>query len=490
MGALMRAFDWDSSTLGRPENWPPSLRVTVRLVLNTRHPMFIWWGPDLIQFYNDAYRQTMGPERHPSALGGRGRECWAEIWHIIGPQIEYVMAGKGSTWDEDRLVPVTRHGHLENVWWTYSYGPIDVDGGVGGVLVICNDVTLQHLANEALKNQTRYLERLFEQAPGFMAVLRGPEHVFELTNVSYRQLVGDRDFIGRSVREVIPEIEGQGIFELLDEVYRTGNAHVGKRVPVTLESGAEGSPKKMLLDFVYQPIVQADGAVSGIFVEGVDVTDNVRAEQHLRLMNDELQHRVKNTLAVVSAIAAQTLRGTARDPDLRAFQGRLAAFAKAHDGLAANNWATTLVGDVVRDALAPHGMGAERWSISGPDVMLGSKHALSLALAVHELATNSMKYGAWSNERGRVRVSWRAEELDRTPTFSLSWQESDGPLVTAPTKKGFGSRLIERVWVGDFGGDVEIAYEPSGVICRLSAPMENLRQALPSPLGGPSGANE
>jgi two-component sensor histidine kinase len=244
------------------------------------------------------------------------------------------------------------------------------------------------------------------------------------------------------------------------------------------------------LDFVYQPIVQTDGAVSGIFVEGVDVTDNVRAEQHLRLMNEELKHRVKNTLAVVSAIAAQTLRGTARDPDLRAFQGRLAAFGKAHDGLAANNWATALVGDVVRDALAPHGMGAERWSICGADVMLGSKHALALALVIHELATNSMKYGAWSNERGRVWVSWRAQDGDDIPTFSLSWQESDGPIVTAPTKKGFGSRLIERVWVGDFGGAVEIAYEASGVICRLSAPVENLRQALPSSFGGPSGGNE
>ena len=121
--------------------------------------MFIWWGPDLIQFYNDAYRETMGPERRPSALGAKGRECWAEIWDIIGPQIDYVMAGKGSTWDEDRLVPVTRYGNREDVWWTYSYGPIDVEGEVGGVLVICNDVTAQHLATEALKDQTVRLQK-------------------------------------------------------------------------------------------------------------------------------------------------------------------------------------------------------------------------------------------------------------------------------------------------------------------------------------------
>jgi hypothetical protein len=101
MGALTRGFDWSKTSLGSPEAWPQSLRVTVRLVLTSRHPMFIWWGPELIQFYNDAYRETMGPERHPSALGARGRECWDEIWDIIGPQIEYVMAGNGATWHEE-----------------------------------------------------------------------------------------------------------------------------------------------------------------------------------------------------------------------------------------------------------------------------------------------------------------------------------------------------------------------------------------------------
>ena len=97
MGALVRAYDWSSSPLGKPETWPQSLRTAVRILLNTNHPMFIWWGPDLIQFYNDAYRQTMGPERHPGALGQGGRECWAAIWDIIGPQIEQVMSGGGAT---------------------------------------------------------------------------------------------------------------------------------------------------------------------------------------------------------------------------------------------------------------------------------------------------------------------------------------------------------------------------------------------------------
>ena len=160
MGALMRAYDWSRSPLGKPETWPQSLRTAVRILLNTNHPMFIWWGPDLIQFYNDAYRQTMGPERHPSALGQGGRKCWAEIWDIIGPQIQQVMSGRGATWHEDQLVPVTRYGKLEQVYWTYGFSPIDEDDGIGGVLVVCRDVTDEHRAAAKLREREAELARV------------------------------------------------------------------------------------------------------------------------------------------------------------------------------------------------------------------------------------------------------------------------------------------------------------------------------------------
>jgi PAS domain S-box-containing protein len=160
LGALTRAYAWSATPLGPPETWPQSLRTAVRILLNTNHPMFIWWGPQLIQFYNDAYRQTMGPERHPGALGQGGRECWAEIWHIIGPQIEQVMSGGGATWHENQLVPVTRHGKLEQVYWTYGYSPIDEDDGIGGVLVVCRDVTKDYLASVALRERESELARV------------------------------------------------------------------------------------------------------------------------------------------------------------------------------------------------------------------------------------------------------------------------------------------------------------------------------------------
>ncbi len=156
----MRSRDWLSTPLGPPEAWPQSLRTSVRILLNTQHPMFIWWGSELIQIYNDAYSRTMGPERHPSALGQRGQECWAEIWPIIGPQIEQVMNGGGATWHENQLVPMTRFGKVENVYWTYGYSPIDEGNGIGGVLVICRDVTSDNLAREALREREAELARV------------------------------------------------------------------------------------------------------------------------------------------------------------------------------------------------------------------------------------------------------------------------------------------------------------------------------------------
>ncbi len=284
MGALMRAYDWAGTPVGPPASWPQSLKTSVRLALTSRHPMFIWWGEALTCFYNDAYSTAIGPDRHPSALGRPGREVWAEIWDFIGPDIEHVMAGRGATWHERQLVPITRGSVREDVWWTYGYSPIDDEvmaAGVGGVLVICRDVTAEVLAERAKTDEAERLRLLFQQAPGFMAMLRGPTHVFELTNAAYDLLVG-RDVLGRPVREALPDIEGQGLFEKLDEVYATGMAYVARRRPVALAPGASTATSHRFLDFIYQPVRDASGALTGIFVQGSDVTETALAENEVR----------------------------------------------------------------------------------------------------------------------------------------------------------------------------------------------------------------
>jgi signal transduction histidine kinase/CheY-like chemotaxis protein len=146
-GELARAIDWSRTPLGPPAAWPGSLRTVVGLILNSRHPMFLWWGPELIQFYNDAYLPSFGQGKHPAAMGQPGRDCWQEIWPIIWPQIDDVMARRKPSWNEDALVPIFRNGRMEEVYWTYGYSPvIDEAGAVGGTLVVCTETTARVIA--------------------------------------------------------------------------------------------------------------------------------------------------------------------------------------------------------------------------------------------------------------------------------------------------------------------------------------------------------
>ena len=170
-------------------------------MLTTRHPVFIWWGRQLFCFYNDAYSQSVGPEKHPRMLGAPGREMWAEIWHIIGPDVDRVLAGRGATWHEDHLVPIERHGKIDEVYWTYSYSPIDHEGGVGGVLVLCTETTQLVLEARRRERARELQQRLFEQAPAFIIVMRGPEHVVEFVNDAHRAVFNSRDWPGKTIRE-------------------------------------------------------------------------------------------------------------------------------------------------------------------------------------------------------------------------------------------------------------------------------------------------
>ena len=292
LGAIIRAYDWTASPLGPPAAWPQALKTAVRLLLSTGHPMFLWWGPELIQFYNDAYRLSIGPERHPGAVGQRGRECWEEIWPIIGPQIEQVMSGGEPTWHENALVPITRNGRLEDVYWTYSYGPIHDDNapnGVGGVLVVCTETTETVLAERKRAETVSRWRRLFDQAPSFMCILGGPDHVFEFVNDAHMKLFGSRAWIDRPVREAFPDIAGQGFYEALDHVYATGERVVFEDTPVRYRLTPESPEEVRYMHFIYAPIVDAEARVIGIFWEGVDLTEGRRVQAALRESEEQLR---------------------------------------------------------------------------------------------------------------------------------------------------------------------------------------------------------
>ncbi len=165
MAQLTRSYHWESSPVGAVESWPPSLLTTVNMILCCPQPMFLWWGPELIQFYNDAYRISIRQDKHPRCLGQRGRECWPEIWHIIGSQVAAVMEHGKPTFLRNQLVPIFRNGHLEDVYWNYSYSPVcEPDGTIAGTLVVCTETTEEVLALKRLRKSEHRFRRLIEEA--------------------------------------------------------------------------------------------------------------------------------------------------------------------------------------------------------------------------------------------------------------------------------------------------------------------------------------
>ncbi|MEO8747270.1 MAG: PAS domain-containing protein [Rhodanobacter sp.] len=311
MGALIRAHDWSHHSLGKPDGWPQALRTGIRLMLNSRHQMCVLWGDDAIWFYNDAFRQTLTVERHPSSLGIPGCEVWAEIWDDIGAQITQVMSGGSATWHENQHLVVHRNGRDEDTYWTYSYSPIDDEtapSGVGGVLVVCTETTEQVLASRRTLDERQRLAELFEQAPSFMALLRGPEHIFELTNPSYLRLIGDRDVLGRPIVGALPEAANQGFVDLLDMVYTSGEPYVATTTRFAVQPGPDSPVSQRYLDFVYQPIKNARGEVTGIFVEGTDVTERTLAEKASSIS----EARLLELNADLELQVAQRMHGRAR----------------------------------------------------------------------------------------------------------------------------------------------------------------------------------
>ncbi len=218
--------------------------------------------------------------------------------------------------------------------------------------------------------------------------------------------------------------------------------------------------------------VFSKGELTYFFASQLDVTERKRAEEHSFLLNRELNHRVKNTLATVQTVVLQTLRdGAVPDRVAAAVTGRLRAIARSHDVMTDEAWASALLVDVIQGALDPiHEKVDGRLRVSGPDVRLKPRIATMLSLALHELGDNALRHGALSNDSGTVDVTWRIED----GRFTLQWAESGGPAVSPPTESGYGRRIVERVLSAEFGGTAEVDFAPSGIVFRLDAPAAGL----------------
>jgi len=722
MGRLIAGFDWTATPLGPLAGWPQCLKSATSFVLRSQVPLVMLWGTEGVMIYNDAYSAFAGG-RHPRLLGSNVREGWPEVADFNDNVMKVCLAG-GTLAYTDQELTLHRTGRPEQVWMNLDYSPLLDESGVpAGVIAIVIETTAKVAAERWRQGERDRQRQMFEQAPGFMAMLTGPDHVFELTNAAYMQLIGHRDVLGLPVSKALPEVAGQGFFELLDRVYTSGEPFIGHALRAELQRTPGGATQERFIDLIYQPVRDPSGGVIGIFVQGSDVTERLLAEQALRrseaqfrtfaeampnqvwtsapdglldwfnprvyeysgatpvqlygegwadivhpediadaasrwaearqqgvayetqfrlrrhdgayrwhiaravpirnaageviewigtntdiddqkrasealaqserrlqlsqnaagiasleldiatgtvlgsetfwdlwgltprdqveisvledlvlpedrhirsnsqtrasgtavpnveyrirradngevrwlsrnidfvhddkgkpikmfgvmqditerkeaqarqlMLTHELEHRIKNILAMVSAIASQTLRGSDIETARAALSERLRALANAHDILNDTRWTSASIRQVIDNTVSA--FPSEQIDIAGPALSINPRMALSLALAVNELGTNALKYGALSVSGGKVEIDWSLEagETDDATSLVWRWRETGGPPVKPPTRRGFGSFLIERVFAADFGGSVRIDHHPDGVECVLSVP--------------------
>jgi PAS domain S-box-containing protein len=267
------------------------------------------------------------------------------------------------------------------------------------------------------------------------------------------------DLIGKVYPEIFPQVVGSSAF----------NAHMKvmeERVPIRHE--VVSPILHQWVDINIYPT--ADGGLSVYFK---DITDRKRAEEHQRILIHELNHRVKNTLATVQSIASQTLRNACTTQEAKeALESRLFALSRAHDVLTRENWEAASLHEIAAQAIEPYrGHGRSRIEFAGPSVRISPRMALALAMALQELATNAVKYGALSNESGHVGIRWTIDDTNIPPCLHMRWEETGGPPVKAPERRGFGTRLIERSLAYDLNGKAEIRFDPAGLLCRIAAPL-------------------
>jgi PAS domain S-box-containing protein len=480
VGALLRSWTGQETALGAPAGWPACLKATLQLVLLSPTPMAMFWGKTGILLYNDAYAVIAGA-KHPEILGRDLFEAWPEVIDLHREVMETVFGGSPLSYRDLPLV-LHRNGTAENVWLNVDYSPVvDETGATVAVLAIVIETTTliaaqseRDAAEQALRRREQELAQV--QKIGRIGGLevdlregfrnrRSPEYLLihglppEAVHESHEDWV----------RRIHPQERAMVESHFRETVAGTSCDY---QVEYRIIRPRDGATR--WISAIAQ--IERDEAGRAVRLIGahLDITERKEAEAHLHLVMQELAHRVKNTLAMIQAIASQTLRSA---PSLEAanatFGARLAALSRAHDLLVGGPRANAAIADVAESIVGIQG-DPQRFTIEGPEVVLGPKTALSLTLILHELATNAVKYGALSNQSGRVSLTWRLDEIEGSKQFRLRWQESGGPPVTPPSRRGFGSRLIERTFPSARGNS-ESAYLPTGLVFTLDAPFEALK---------------
>ena len=417
------------------------------------------------RFNNRAYEIWIG--RSPESLYG------LHLWDAVGipayertrPYVEAALAGERTA--HEWWAPF-RTG-MRFVRSDYIPDRTD-DGSVVGFYVLASDLSESKLSQAALAKSEIRLR---------LAIDAGRMAVWEVETATERatgspelnRLLGfppDASPSMEEIRERYYPGERDRIRAIVMEALARGERHIETELRIVWR---DGSTHWLLLRAELQDV--KDGIPDRALGVALDITEMKKAEEHQQLLINELNHRVKNTLATVQSIASQSLRNTASTGEAReAIEGRLFALSRAHDVLTRENWGGAFLREVVLEAIAPfQGAGNERFEIDGPDVRLSPRIALAIAMALQELGTNAVKYGALCNETGRVAIAWSMTWQADGMRLRVVWKEAGGPPVAEPSRRGFGTRLIERSLAQELDGDVTIAFAPGGVVCTIDAPL-------------------
>jgi PAS domain S-box-containing protein len=465
-GALIRSIDWADSPLGPAQFWPTALKTTLAIMLNSRHPMFLWWGPELIQFYNDAYVPSFGEGKHPRAMGQEGEHCWPEIWPIISPQIRDVMERAIPSWHENQLVPIYRDGGIQEVFWTYGYSPVfDEDQRVLGTLVICQETTsaiVERRAVEAARCEAdaarERLAQLFEQSRMLGAITGNLAQAVLLvrardSTIAYANPRAETMF-GFSARELL----GSSITML----HANGDeAEVGLPAADTDLVGAERECVRKNGTHCWCSISTSnfDHEEHGrVWIAlYTDITERKRLEQRTARALDEkevllreIHHRVKNNLQVVSSLFSLQRERT-QSAELKRLldesRTRVESIALVHEqlyrsaDLAAIDFDAYLrsLVSVIRSTYAAEQVEIE---VGARDVLLEIDQAVPCALLVCELVSNSFKH-AFTTGTGKL---WVHAERD-AQSFCILTVGDDGRGMSADfdwkKSRSLGLRLVQ-----------------------------------------------
>jgi two-component system CheB/CheR fusion protein len=355
----------------------------------------------------------------------------------------------------------------------------DVEDRITGGVVTLVDITDLRRSEAALAAERKFLVDVIESAPIGISIAEAPDGRSPMLNRAAREMLGIDAFPAELRR-----------YETLGAVHPDGRPYAAEEYPTarTLKSGVEIEFEEMIFErdgarrrwiVNSAPVRDAEGRILAAVTTYLDVEEQRRGEEQRQLLIDELNHRVKNTLAVVQAVANQTFkRGESATDALEAFENRLAALAAAHNLLTQAHWSHADVGDLVDSLHQIHGDAQGRMAASGPSLRLAPRQVIALSLTLHELCTNAAKHGALTRKGGRVDLAWRPVG---EAAFEIEWRESGGPRVSPPAKEGFGLRMMRTALASDLNGEIDFDFRPEGLVCTVRAPL--VRE--PAPVGAP-----